>query len=98
MAIDLVCGMDVSETETKHHIEHNGERYYFCSARCKHVFANQQGIYMPPRKKGMVTRVLERLAKRELSNIRQHKAELSLREQYGPERLPAKIRGVNNER
>ena len=63
MAIDLVCGMDVSETKTKHHLEHNSESYYFWSARCQQAFAHQPGIYMKPRKKGMFTRFLERLAK-----------------------------------
>ena len=63
MTIDLVCGMDISETETKHHVKHNGETYYFCSARCKHAFVNQPGIYMAPRKKGMFNRFFERLAK-----------------------------------
>ena len=63
MAVDLVCGMDVSETEPKHQLNHNGETYYFCSARCKRVFANQPGIYLKPLKKGIFTRFLERLAK-----------------------------------
>ena len=31
---DPVCGMDVDPARTKHHFEHDGETFYFCSAGC----------------------------------------------------------------
>lgn len=34
---DPVCGMDV-DADTEHQSEHDGRRYYFCSADCKETF------------------------------------------------------------
>lgn len=63
MVKDLVCGMDVSETTSTHHIEHDGQTYYFCSEHCKKDFFKQPETYLNPRKKGIIARFLERLAK-----------------------------------
>lgn len=35
--IDLVCGMDVSES-TKYKVNHKGKLYFFCSDSCKSHF------------------------------------------------------------
>jgi len=63
MTKDLVCGMDVSETETTQRIKQNGVTYYFCSEQCKENFSDNPERYLHPRKKGVFTRFLERLAK-----------------------------------
>lgn len=31
---DLVCGMNVGPTKTKHSVVHEGKDYFFCSAGC----------------------------------------------------------------
>ena len=41
---DPVCEMNV-EDDTPHQTEHNGERYYFCSAGCKEAFENAPQQY-----------------------------------------------------
>ena len=38
MAKDPVCGMQVDEHQAAGTSEHQGETYYFCSARCKQQF------------------------------------------------------------
>jgi YHS domain-containing protein len=38
MAVDLVCRMDVSETQAKYTSSQNDKKYYFCSAACKAEF------------------------------------------------------------
>jgi P-type Cu+ transporter len=38
MAKDPVCGMQVNEQQAAGTSEHQGETYYFCSARCKQQF------------------------------------------------------------
>ena len=35
---DPVCGMAVTE-QSEHHSEHEGQPYYFCSAKCQGKFA-----------------------------------------------------------
>lgn len=60
---DPVCGMNVSEAEAQHHINQNGQRYYFCSAHCEESFSAQPERYMKRRRKGFFARFLERLAK-----------------------------------
>jgi YHS domain-containing protein len=37
-ARDPVCGMDVDTRSAKHHAEHCGQSYYFCSASCRAKF------------------------------------------------------------
>jgi len=38
MAVDPVCGMTVDEKNTKLTSEHDGTKFYFCSAGCKAAF------------------------------------------------------------
>lgn len=35
---DLVCGMEVEESEAAGQTEHEGRTYYFCSTACKESF------------------------------------------------------------
>ncbi|NHN35801.1 heavy metal translocating P-type ATPase [Pseudomaricurvus alcaniphilus] len=44
---DPVCGMTVSE-DSAHHVHHQGEDYYFCSAGCRSKFASDPGKYLHP--------------------------------------------------
>ena len=37
-SIDPVCGMSVDPKTTKHHAEHAGHIYHFCSAGCREKF------------------------------------------------------------
>jgi len=41
---DPVCGMDVSKN-SKHHSEHNGQSFYFCSEHCLHKFRGHPEQY-----------------------------------------------------
>ena len=41
---DPVCGMSVT-AETPHRFEHMGQRYYFCSAKCRARFAAEPHKY-----------------------------------------------------
>ncbi|MDE2464091.1 MAG: YHS domain-containing protein, partial [Alphaproteobacteria bacterium] len=36
---DPVCGMQVEPARARHHITHDGQRYYFCSAHCQEKFS-----------------------------------------------------------
>ncbi|MEW6232872.1 MAG: YHS domain-containing protein [Chloroflexota bacterium] len=38
LAKDPVCGMNVDEQKTQFKSEHQGKRYYSCSAACKSIF------------------------------------------------------------
>jgi heavy metal translocating P-type ATPase len=42
---DPVCGMDVDPATSGHHLEHDGETFYFCSAGCKARFETSPGVY-----------------------------------------------------
>ena len=42
---DPVCGMSVT-AETPHRFEHLGQRYYFCSAKCRAQFAAEPDKYL----------------------------------------------------
>ena len=42
---DLVCGMEVADT-TPYRIEHNAERYYFCSPACREKFLRHPEHYL----------------------------------------------------
>lgn len=44
--IDLVCGMELDPVETKLHVEHKGEVYYFCTTTCKNHFVNDSEKYL----------------------------------------------------
>jgi P-type Cu+ transporter len=38
MAKDPICGMTVDESKTRLVSEHDGRKFYFCSATCKQKF------------------------------------------------------------
>lgn len=44
---DPVCGMDVTD-KSQHHIDHEGQPYYFCSAKCQDKFAADPQRYKVP--------------------------------------------------
>ncbi|MBA2124747.1 haloacid dehalogenase [Hyphomicrobium methylovorum] len=46
--IDPVCGMKVNPHTTKHHTEHDGQAYYFCSAGCVTKFTADPRKYLEP--------------------------------------------------
>ncbi|MBS7457907.1 heavy metal translocating P-type ATPase [Coralloluteibacterium stylophorae] len=46
--LDPVCGMQVDPTTSKHHAQHAGEDYHFCSARCREKFAADPDKYLSP--------------------------------------------------
>jgi len=43
---DPVCGMDVDPHTAKHRAGHNGQTYYFCSARCRERFVAEPIQYL----------------------------------------------------
>ena len=45
MARDPVCGMDVNENGTTLISEHEGSKFYFCSAHCKEAFEKDPHRY-----------------------------------------------------
>jgi YHS domain-containing protein len=45
MALDLVCKMNVSESQAKYTSLHEGVKYYFCSAACKQEFERNPSQY-----------------------------------------------------
>lgn len=45
-ALDVICGMEVDPAQTKIHVEHKGEVYYFCSTVCKNHFVNDPQKYV----------------------------------------------------
>jgi Cu+-exporting ATPase len=45
-ATDPVCGMQVDPHSAKHHAEHAGRAYYFCSARCREKFLAEPVRYL----------------------------------------------------
>ena len=45
-AIDPVCGMSVDPKNAKHHLEHDAQTYYFCSAGCKAKFLANPAKYL----------------------------------------------------
>jgi Cu+-exporting ATPase len=48
-ATDPVCGMTVDPHTAKHHAEHRGQPYYFCSAGCKTKFTADPRKYLGAR-------------------------------------------------
>ncbi len=44
-ARDPVCGMAVDPATAKHHSEHAGQSYYFCSGRCREKFEAEPERY-----------------------------------------------------
>jgi Cu+-exporting ATPase len=47
-AIDPVCGMKVDPATSKHHLDHAGRTFHFCSARCGGKFAADPDAYLTP--------------------------------------------------
>jgi Cu+-exporting ATPase len=48
-ATDPACGMSVDPTTAKHHTEHRGNSYFFCSAGCKTKFTANPQKYLDER-------------------------------------------------
>jgi xanthine dehydrogenase accessory factor len=46
-AVDHVCGMTVMADEAALHLDHEGERYWFCGSGCLRAFAADPGTYLP---------------------------------------------------
>src|ERR1700744_122262 len=49
LAIDPVCGMKVDPATAKHRLSHDGQDYFFCSARCRERFAAEPAKYLAPK-------------------------------------------------
>lgn len=47
MATDLVCGMSVVTGDDALHLDHDGERYWFCGSGCLRAFAADPAAYVP---------------------------------------------------
>jgi xanthine dehydrogenase accessory factor len=45
--IDPVCNMTVVAIESSLHLDHDGERFWFCGSGCLRAFANDPGAYQP---------------------------------------------------
>ena len=45
---DPVCGMQVDPATSQHHARHDGDDYYFCSARCLERFLASPDKYLSP--------------------------------------------------
>jgi xanthine dehydrogenase accessory factor len=45
-ATDPVCGMAVAAVEASLHLDHEGQRYYFCGSGCLRAFAADPGSYL----------------------------------------------------
>ena len=52
-----MCGMTVDPATAKHHTEHAGHSYFFCSARCREEFTAEPARYVvsPGDRRGLVT-------------------------------------------
>jgi len=46
-ATDRVCGMEVVADDAALHLDHDGERYWFCGTGCLRAFAADPGAYLP---------------------------------------------------
>jgi xanthine dehydrogenase accessory factor len=46
-ATDRVCGMTVVVDDAALHLDHEGERYWFCGTGCLRAFAADPGAYLP---------------------------------------------------
>jgi xanthine dehydrogenase accessory factor len=44
---DLVCGMSVVADDTALHLDHGGNRYWFCGTGCLRAFAAEPSAYLP---------------------------------------------------
>jgi P-type Cu+ transporter len=43
---DPVCGMTVDPARAKHRVEHAGDSYFFCSAKCRERFTADPARYV----------------------------------------------------
>lgn len=46
-ATDPVCGMSVAMVDSSLHLDHDGERFWFCGSGCLRAFASDPGAYQP---------------------------------------------------
>ena len=49
---DPVCGMDVAPEKAAGKLQHNGQMYYFCSAKCQERFTAEPEHWLDPAKRG----------------------------------------------
>ena len=49
MATDPVCGMKVDPQTSKHHAEHGGALFHFCSVSCRTKFIAEPERYLAPK-------------------------------------------------
>ena len=52
MATDPVCGMTVDPAKTAHHLELDGETFYFCCAGCRAKLQEDPERYLRPAPSG----------------------------------------------
>ena len=52
VATDLVCGMSVVTGDDALHLDHGGERYWFCGSGCLRAFAADPGAYVADAESG----------------------------------------------
>ena len=45
MLRDPVCGVNLDEKTAKYKISHDGEKYYFCSVKCKKKFKRNRAKF-----------------------------------------------------
>jgi YHS domain-containing protein len=45
VAVDPICGMNVTETEAKYTSTYGDRKFYFCSAACKQQFEKNPQKY-----------------------------------------------------
>ncbi|HKK00979.1 MAG TPA: hypothetical protein VJ955_02330 [Desulfuromonadales bacterium] len=60
---DPVCGMDVAEEDAHHMLIVEQDVLYFCSEQCRETYASRYGVRKPTKKKGLIRRFLEKIAK-----------------------------------
>ena len=48
LATDVVCGMSVVAEEPTLHLDHGGERHWFCGSGCLRAFAADPDAYLAP--------------------------------------------------
>jgi YHS domain-containing protein len=63
MVKDPICGMDVKKQGVLHVLDLEHETVYFCSNKCKETYTQQSGRIKKEKKKGVIARFLEKLAK-----------------------------------
>ncbi|MEO5805040.1 MAG: heavy metal translocating P-type ATPase [Devosia sp.] len=56
---DPVCGMTVDPQTAKHHVEHGGQTYFFCSAKCREKFLANPAQFLVAAPQAVVAAVPE---------------------------------------